>query len=309
MKPLRITLLALAGLALLAPAASASFAGDNGRIYFSTSRQGQGIMPHLFSMTPRGTDIDPVADLPGAQREPAVSPAADLLAFWSYGGGNSDLWTVGTDGLGAGLLADSSTNTQPAFTADGETVAYRDLVDGPGEQSDEHIFTVPAGGGSSTPLLAEPGERYRWPTFSADGELMAFTQADESPQSQSWNVYVAGADGSEPVQVTDLRGDEYGPDFSPNGRRIVFWARSRSGESDIYSIRTDGTSLRRLTPRDGENAWAPDYSPNGRGIVYVADVGEYPDILRMNADGSHRRALTHLKRRALQPDWATKPAG
>ena len=309
MKPLRITLLALAGLALLAPAASASFAGDNGRIYFSTSRQGQGIMPHLFSMTPRGTDIDPVADLPGAQREPAVSPAADLLAFWSYGGGNSDLWTVGTDGLGAGLLADSSTNTQPAFTADGETVAYRDLVDGPGEQSDEHIFTVPAGGGSSTPLLAEPGERYRMAGVLGGRRADGVHAGGREPAVTELERYVAGADGSEPVQVTNLRGDEYGPDFSPNGRRIVFWARSRSGESDIYSIRTDGTSFRRLTPRDGENAWAPDYSPNGRGIVYVADVGEYPDIIRMNADGSHRRALTHLKRRALQPDWATKPAG
>ena len=153
MKPLRITLLALAGLALLAPAASASFAGDNGRIYFSTSRAGaKESCPTVFSMTPRGTDIEPVADLPGAQREPAVSPAADLLAFWSYGGGNSDLWTVGTDGLDA----------RPARRFEYQHAAgvHRRRGDGrvprsrrrPGDAADEHDLTVPAGGGSSSPV-------------------------------------------------------------------------------------------------------------------------------------------------------------
>jgi Tol biopolymer transport system component len=311
MKRLRITLTALAGLALLAPAASASFAGDNGRIYFSTSKQGEGIQPALFSMTPRGKDIEPVAKLPGAQREVAVSPNGAELAFWAYRGtAFYGLWSAGADGSDPAELVATNSNPQPAFTADGETIAYHDLV---GETSAEHIYTVPADGSGpgGVPLIDGPGDKHRWPTFSSDGSLMAFTPLDDRPaiSTQDWNVYVANADGSDPARVTNFAAAEYAPDFAPDGSQIVFWARDRAGESDIYSVRPDGTGRKRLTPRDGISEWAPDYSPNGRNIVYMRKLGTNTDIFKMNANGSHRRALTHLKRAASQPDWATKPAG
>jgi TolB protein len=304
MKTVRTLLTALAALALAAPAASASFAGDNGRIYFATSKQGHGSGDDIYSITPRGTNLRRVTDLPGYQREPAVSPDADEIAFWSFRGMSSGLWLTDASGAAPGVLADANTNTQAAYTADGETVAFRRHVPGPGE----HIFTVPAGGGSPTPLVAETDERFRWPTFSADGELMAYVRADANGPRR-WNVYVAGADGTDPVRVTDLRGDEFAPDFAPNGKRIVFWSRAWSGESDIYSVRTDGTGLRRLTPRDGVSEWMPDYSPSGDKIVYMRKLGENPDLFTMKANGSHRKPLTHLKRTAQHPDWATKPAG
>ena len=315
MKPLRTTVIALAGLALLAPAASASFAGENGRIYFSTSRQGQGIMPALFSMTPRGTDIQPVAELPGAQDEVAVSPDGTQLAFYTWRQrAFADLWTAGADGSDPLKLVELGTNAQPAFTADGETIAYHGIVPLPGDLHAEHIYTVPADGSGpgGDPLIDGPGDKHRWPTFSSDGMLMAFTQYDPRPSvsNEDWNVYVADADGSDRGRVSDLEGDEYAPDFAPDGSRIVFWSRARlRDESDIYSVRPDGTGLKRLTPRDGISEWAPDYSPNGKKIVYMRKAGKNTDIFKMNADGSHRRALTHLKRAAAQPDWATKPTG
>jgi Tol biopolymer transport system component len=304
MKLRLITIATLAGLALAAPAADASFAGQNGRIYFATSKQGQGKGDDIYSITARGTKLRRVTDQRGYQREPAVSPDAREIAFWSFRGVNSGLWLTDASGSAPGVLADGNTNNQAAFTADGDTVAFRRHVPGPGE----HIFTVPVAGGSPTPLLAETDERFRWPTFSADGELMAYVRADANGPRR-WNVYVADADGTDPVRVTSLRGDEFAPDFAPNGNRIVFQSRARSGEADIYSVRTDGTGLRRLTPRDGVSEWMPDYSPDGKRIVYMRELGGNPDLFTMNANGSHRKALTHMKRTAQHPDWATKPAG
>jgi Tol biopolymer transport system component len=302
MKLRLITIATLAGLALAAPAADASFAGENGRIYFATSQPGHGAGDDIYSITPRGTKLRTAVDLPGYEREPAVSPDGDEIAFWSLRGTDSGLWL--DNGSSAGMLANANTNPQAAFTADGGTVAFRRHMPGPGE----HIYTVPAAGGSPTPLLAETDERFRWPTFSADGESMAYVRADANGPRR-WNVYVADTDGTDPVRVTSLRGDEFGPDFAPNGKRIVFWSRAWSGESDIYSVRTDGTGLRRLTPRDGVSEWMPDYSPNGERIVYMRELGGNPNLFTMNANGSHRKALTHMKRTAQHPDWATKPAG
>jgi Tol biopolymer transport system component len=68
-------------------------------------------------------------------------------------------------------------------------------------------------------------------------------------------------------QITDYRGQEYSPDWSPNGRRIVFHTYSRTKGLRIFTIRPDGTH-RRLLVEDGED---PVWSPNGKKIAFSRD--------------------------------------
>ena len=71
--------------------------------------------------------------------------------------------------------------------------------------------------------------------------------------------------------------------WSPDGSRIAFES-ARGADEDIYSMRPDGSGVRRLTTAPGEDtdpAWAPD----GSSIVFSsARLGE-PRLFMMRADG------------------------
>jgi dipeptidyl aminopeptidase/acylaminoacyl peptidase len=75
------------------------------------------------------------------------------------------------------------------------------------------------------------------------------------------------------------------PAWSPNGRRIAFTG-GVNGQSEIYSMKADGTDRRRLTHTQGPEA-DPSYSPNGRRIVFESELG----IETMRSDGSDRSVL------------------
>jgi Tol biopolymer transport system component len=82
------------------------------------------------------------------------------------------------------------------------------------------------------------------------------------------------------------------PEYSPNGRQIVFVAH-RDGDSEIFTIRANGTHRRQLTDNSGIEDIDPAYSPNGRQIVFSRKRSGGYEIFKMRSDGTHRRQLTH----------------
>ena len=56
------------------------------------------------------------------------------------------------------------------------------------------------------------------------------------------------------------------PDWSPNGTRIAFQS-NRSNDSEMYTMRVDGTGVRQLTLNDAGN-WSPASFPDGTRIAF-----------------------------------------
>jgi Tol biopolymer transport system component len=85
---------------------------------------------------------------------------------------------------------------------------------------------------------------------------------------------------------------------------MVLFQSDRDGNFEIYSMRTDGTELRRLTNNAGLDAM-PRWSPDGAQIVFSAvRPGAARELYLMQADGSNVRRLTSLNRTASSPDWS-----
>jgi Tol biopolymer transport system component len=98
-----------------------------------------------------------------------------------------------------------------------------------------------------------------------------------------------------PLPKQNPRKDNW-PDWSPDGRQLVWWHQLPGGHFDVYKMNADGTGQTNLTganPGDDLNAaWSPD----GKEIVLDSnsqtDTGFF-EIQVMDSNGQHYRQLTH----------------
>jgi len=90
---------------------------------------------------------------------------------------------------------------------------------------------------------------------------------------------------------------------------VLAFVSERDGNSEIYLIKLDGTSLVRLTANAGNNI-DPTWSPDGKRIAFASDRGGDWDIFVMDADGSNvvRRTQTSEEVTFLRNGSSSAPA-
>lgn len=140
--------------------------------------------------------------------------------------------------------------------------------------------------------------------WSPDGRWIAF----DSDRRGNVELFVMNRNGGQLRQVThngQFNGD---PSFSPDGSRLVFeHASNGSCCSNIYSIRLDGTGLRKLTHFAKETfASEPEYSPDGRWIAFMKfpPGGSRAAIFLIRANGGDLHRVTRQWLDAGHPSWS-----
>ena len=62
-----------------------------------------------------------------------------------------------------------------------------------------------------------------------------------------------------------------GPFFTPDGQHIIWRHFSTDGSTaDIYTMRLDGSGLRRLT-NFNSMSWAPYFHPSGAYVIFASN--------------------------------------
>jgi Tol biopolymer transport system component/predicted Ser/Thr protein kinase len=104
--------------------------------------------------------------------------------------------------------------------------------------------------------------------FSPDGTRIAFESARSGEAMEIW---MAQADGSKPVQMTNLLGRfQSTPRWSPDGRWIAFHSQGRDGNWYIYVIEATGGSPRRITSEPCDSSM-PSWSQDGKWLYFRSD--------------------------------------
>jgi Tol biopolymer transport system component len=282
-------LLVLLGLALPAPA-QAAFPGKNGKIAFSSARNGFPSDEDIWTTKPDGTDQQRLTSLRSNEFDAAWSPDGSRLLFTNdFLPSTGSIYVINADGSGLKLL---SYGGNPAWSPDGKRIVFESF---PGLV----LMNADGSGRTSIPidLNANNIRRADNPVWSPDGTKIAF-QADR-PDDVSADVYTVAPDVSELENLT--KGEGRQPDWSPDGTKIVYVG------AVLATLNADGTGYTPLTNGrvfDRHPSWSPD----GTKIAFTgASPRSFGTIWTTNPQGSATAPLLDGSYFDSDPDWQPIP--
>jgi eukaryotic-like serine/threonine-protein kinase len=155
---------------------------------------------------------------------------------------------------------------------------------------DAELWRIPLDG-SSQPQLLPLSTQGSNPAISRQGNRLAYTRM--LSDKNIWRVEVPGPNrkASEPINLISSTYDDEAPQYSPDGKRVVF-VSARSGHPEIWVCESDGSNALQLTSLGA--AGSPRWSPDGQRIIFDSNVeGQFALYMIDAGGGSPRRMTNH----------------
>jgi Tol biopolymer transport system component len=242
--------------------------------------------------------------------------------------GNASISVMNADGSNRKVVFSDPAGAAfvPTWSPDGQWIAFGfGAFFGAREARPAKVMMVRADGSQQTRDLTKGTPNSGFPSFSPDGTRIAYRVWSEPAAPRDYGIRVITlADGS--VKTLTTEQDNF-PSWSPNGDLIAFTRRVGGKDDydyDIFTMRPDGTNVRRLTTapgNDSHSSWSPDgrhilwssarYGFKDEAPLYDNAFQPFAQIFSMNADGSDQRVLTRSRWEdsmpAIVPPAAQKP--
>ena len=257
---------------------------------------------------------DPEFELFLSEPFPAFSPDGKKLLYSQYGGngtgvGDTTIELMNADGSEKHPLyhKDGTSAFDAVWSPAGDMIAFcvGRYFRAAGLPSAQIALMKPDG--SAYREIAEEGVNNGFPSWSPDGKRLVYKRGKQL-------VILSVADGKV-VPLTDGTHYDNFPKWSPKGDVIMF-TTDRDDDWELYTIRPDGTGIRRLTNSPGNDAhsiWSDDgewvvFSSGRKGFkdemaLYDGVPQPYGEIFAMRSDGSDVRQLTDNKWEDASPGW------
>jgi Tol biopolymer transport system component len=292
--------------AVQASAALPRFSKDGSRLSFQSSVTAINLAAIPFDPSTMRAGVPILLETENNVRIPSdVSPDGKLIALYSLGDQQEDVFIRSADGMTRRITDDMPLDRAPVFTPDGRSLVFYSNRDGnwglwmvaldggnlrkiagegPGAAyvnlspkgdtvifvaaSGRTVFSAPLGGGSPTPLRGtHTGDKYFTPTaWSPDGARLAGPVVSESGRSAGIAIYELAQQATRVVS-----GDEaFSVKFLADSRRIVYF--TKNGRElvvlDTVSLNRSAVDVRLPAPASTNGMFA--MSRDNRTIYYGA---------------------------------------
>lgn len=287
--------------------AEAYWSPDGKWITFQSTRDGR-TCDQQYVMKADGSDIRRVSTgegkttcgwfMPGSKRlffgsshanQKECPPRPDPSAGYVWPLDPFDIYTANIDGTEIKRLTNYNVYTaEGVLSPDGRKIVFTSLKDG-----DLEIYTMNVDGTEVRRLTHTPGYD-GGPWWSPDGTKIAYRAHHPQDEAQLADhkkllaqhlvrpsrveIFVMNADGSDQRQVTAVGGANFGPSWTPDGKRIIFSSNHpapRSGNFDLYMVDSAATKvsadqLERIT-FDPTFDGFPMFRPDGKQIIWASN--------------------------------------
>ncbi len=225
------------------------------------------------------------------------TPDGKHLIFASNRSGSFQLWKIQESGSSPELMTSAGSGpTDFAISPDGSQLVFAQTSVDTNiwrfEPADQLASFSHARVGSSnrsvrwTQLIAS-SRTDDSPQYSPDGLRIAFASSAVGMR----RYWVCDSDGSNPRQLTRMRGPSTGsPRWSPDGRELAFDSRV-AGQAEIFVISAEGGQPRRLTNNAALDV-VPSWSRNGQWVYFSSMRSGERQIWKTPATGGEAIQVT-----------------
>jgi Tol biopolymer transport system component len=269
----------------------------------------------IYAVNADGTGLKRVVPPGPGTDYPVASRDGRWVYYQSGGRGKTQVYRCKWDGTGAASLTPPDELTKQLKGADRFAVkeAFGFALSADGTKM---VFTVHdgasgrvviAGADGSSPAFVAPNLGYTYMArLSSTNDRVVF-----SGPARGYRLLVAALSEGKPVELTPDHPECFVPQFTPDGRTIVFVRR----DGDVYRIVADGKNLRRLTEGNGYVEFklspedlhgstdGPDVAPDGKQIAFVAVKDGVPNVFVVDIEGRNRRQVTARKAPCGRVKW------
>jgi len=249
---------------------------------------------------------------------PPAQSAGDLFPAFSQDGRTlAFIRTIGSAGFASDIyLLDLSGDLAPigppkqltfgnrmvgglAWTPDGQEIVFSS-----GTLIAFDLWRIAVSGSGKPRPLASLGNNTIDPAISRQGHRLAYSQESWDMNICRAEVAAPGSSRNPPTKFIASTRVDAGPQFSPDGKKIVFVSgrSSRSG-FEIWACDSDGSNATQLTSLNVQSG-TPHWSPDGERIAFDSNVEGQWEIYVMSANGSKPQRLTTNPAKDDSPSWS-----